>query len=314
MNYRNKKNILVVCNDAGGANVVSSFVKANLSKFNFSCLVSGPAVKIFKSKGLKIKEKFSVSPKTILNNFKNISLVLTGSSWSVSTEIDFIAAAKKQRVPTVTFIDHWVNYRERFGFPRAVWRNNLPDEIWVGDPYAHKLAKNFFNNKSIKLKKNWYFKEVKDGYKLISNKVKSKADKILLISEPFNSAINYHGDNKIKKTSEFYIMDSLIDKLGPSGWPIVIRLHPSEKQAKYQKIISKYKSKFDIKLSSGKDPLVDLAQAKYVIGMESAFLVLSALCGKKTFSYIPGNEYQCPLPFKNIIKIHNLNKLISFIR
>ncbi|MBI5221208.1 MAG: hypothetical protein HY979_00175, partial [Candidatus Magasanikbacteria bacterium] len=228
--------------------------------------------------------------------------------------LDFIVAAKKQGLPSITFMDHWVNYRERFGFPNRRWQNNLPDEIWVGDQYAYKLAKFFFNSKSIKLKKNWYFKEIKDGYRLINNKVKSKADKILLISEPFNSAVNYYGDKKNKKTSEFYIMDTLIDKLGPSGRPVVIRLHPSEEQEKYQTIINKYKSKFDVKISSGKDPIVDLAQAKYVIGMESAFLVLSALCGKKTFSYIPGNEYRCPLPFKNIIKIHNLNKLISFIR
>lgn len=314
MNSKNKKNILVVCNDAGGANLLSAFVKANRDKFNFTCFVSGPAVKIFKDKGIKVKEYFSPSPEAQIKIFKNLWLVLTGSSWSVPFEIDFINAAKRQGVPSATFIDHWVNFKERFGFPRKGWRNNLPDQIWVGDRYAYDLAKKSFVGKDIKMKKNWYFEEVVEKYRSLTKNRTLKARKILLISEPFTSPTNYHGDKKHKKQSEISIINSLVDSVGNLGRPIVIRLHPSEKVQKYAKIINKNEKKLNIRLSVGRDPLADIVEAKYVIGMESAFLVLSALCGKKTFSYIPDLNYKCPLPFKNIIKINDLNKLIRTIK
>jgi len=65
----------------------------------------------------------------------------------------------------VSFIDHWVNYRERFGYPLKNWKNNLPDEIWAGDKYAFLIAKKLFNKiLPIKLVKNPYFKEIKNKY------------------------------------------------------------------------------------------------------------------------------------------------------
>lgn len=308
------KNILVACNDAGGANILACFVKANQSKFNFICLVSGPAVKIFKDKGIKIKEDFSTAAETLLSNFKRLSLVLTGSSWSVKREIEFILAARKYNIPSVTFIDHWVNFKERFGFPRKDWQSNLPDEIWTGDRYAYDLAKEFFKKQDIKLKKNWYFKEVRERYDKLRQNKKTKADKILLVSEPFAAAVNYHGDKKLEKQSELNIIDTLLENFVGRQFSIILRLHPSEKAKKYQKIINKYKNSLDIEISANRDPLIDLVRSKYVIGMESAFLVLAVLCGKKTFSYIPGNAYKCSLPFKQVIKIKNLNKLIRIIK
>lgn len=308
------KNILVVSNDAGGANLLSAFVKNNYNKSNFICLVSGPAVKIFKDKNIKIEENFSTPAETLLSGIKNLSLVLTGSSWSVSREMEFIIAAKKHGISSATFIDHWVNFKERFGFPRKGWQNNLPDQIWTGDRYAYNLAKMLFKSKDIRLKKNWYFKEAKEQYDKLRQNKKLKTDKILLVSEPFTSAVNYLGDKKYQKQSELYIMDTLLESLVHLGRSVILRLHPSEKVQKYQKIIDKYKNSLDIEVSVGKDPFVDLARSKYVIGMESGFLVLAVLCGKKTFSYIPGNGYKCPLPFKNIIKINNLNNLIRIIK
>ena len=49
--------------------------------------------------------------------------------------VKVILKSEKQGKKVISFLDHWVNYQERFT------RNNnkyLPDEIWVGEIYFLK--------------------------------------------------------------------------------------------------------------------------------------------------------------------------------
>ena len=58
---------------------------------------------------------------------------------------------RKRKVYKPSCLDHWNNYQERFNYKKMI----LPDEIWVTDKYAYKLAiKNF---KDIRVtQKNYY--------------------------------------------------------------------------------------------------------------------------------------------------------------
>ena len=49
---RTKKNILIECHDAGGAEVISAYVKKQKAQYRFLCIARGPAKKIFARKGL----------------------------------------------------------------------------------------------------------------------------------------------------------------------------------------------------------------------------------------------------------------------
>ena len=51
---RNKSKFLVVCHDTGGAEIISAFVKLRKKKNDCICFISGPAVKIFRRKKIKI--------------------------------------------------------------------------------------------------------------------------------------------------------------------------------------------------------------------------------------------------------------------
>ena len=44
------RNILIVAHDAGGAQIISAYIKKFKDKYNFKCLVLGPAISIFKRK------------------------------------------------------------------------------------------------------------------------------------------------------------------------------------------------------------------------------------------------------------------------
>ena len=136
-NLKNKK-VLVVCCDAGGADVISCWLY--ISKFkNFDFYLSGPSIKIFKSKLKKINQKKRIT-------LKKYDLIITGSSLKSIHEIEIIKKAKKLNILTVTFMDHWVNYKKRF-FRRKKYF--FPDIFVVMDSCAKKIAQKTFVNKII---------------------------------------------------------------------------------------------------------------------------------------------------------------------
>ena len=139
----------VCCHDAGGSEIISSYVLRE--KLDPLFCLSGPAVEIFERKlgkinNIKIREAIS-----------QIDWLLCGTSWQSSLEWEALELAKQQKVHSVTFLDHWVNYHERFVRSNV---KHLPDEIWVGDVYAKVIAKNCFPNLKIKLVENPYFSEI----------------------------------------------------------------------------------------------------------------------------------------------------------
>ena len=128
-----KKNVAIVSHDSGGAEILSSWLNHNYC--NAHVVAKGPAKKIFKSKCAQVKF-------LELNDALNrSSWLLAGTGWQTNFEIQAISKARKLGIKTVAFLDHWVNYRERFKFNGS---EILPDEIWVGDRDAETLASNIF--------------------------------------------------------------------------------------------------------------------------------------------------------------------------
>ena len=124
---------MVVSHDAGGAEIISSFIKKN----NLKCFykLSGPAIKIFKSKIRKIYK---------LKNKSNLDLIVTGTSLKNSNEIDSIKYAKLKKFIQF-FLDHWINYKKRFVINKKMI---LPDEIILGDRISLNITKKNSKNKS----------------------------------------------------------------------------------------------------------------------------------------------------------------------
>ena len=218
---KNKK-ILLVCFDAGGADVISSWLYISKYK-NFNSFLAGPSVKIFKSKLKKINQ----INKLLLVKY---DLVITGTSLKSSHETQIIKKAKKLNIPVISFMDHWVNYKKRFLRNKKYY---LPDIFIVQDSCAKKIAQNAFKSKKIILEKNFrkiYFNS------LFKNNFKKKDDKNFLY---FSS--NY---DVVKKKTDFSIINRFVNYLEKSkikNYKIFIRNHPSEKSNKYNKIIDNKK-------------------------------------------------------------------------
>ena len=124
--------LLVACHDAGGAEIVSSWLRRRPDADAVPCLLEGPARAIF-------ARKLGPALRTVdaLPSLDGLGLVLCGSSADAPLERGVVRAARAAGVRSAVWLDHWVNYPQRFVLDGAAV---LPDEVWVADEHAERLA------------------------------------------------------------------------------------------------------------------------------------------------------------------------------
>ena len=317
------KKILIVSHDAGAANILVSLLQKYKNNFNWFVYLDGPAKKIFKIKKNNYSSKVIKNNKDIKKLIQKIEpeILLTGTSWASSLEIDFINEAKKISLKTVSFLDHWKDYRFCFQYP-GNWKKNLPDYIFVGDKWAYKLAlKQRFPKKKLIKVENPYFEEVITEAKKYLKRFKKKGEinKILFVSQPISDfALKQYGNTKALGFTEFKVLKDLLKIISTNlelNLKLKIKIHPAEKKQKYEKILKtinkKIKSKVFVSDWNSKSLVEDLSWADIVIGSETMALAISFLIGKNTISYNPKAKRLCTLPQKGIKKISSFNGLIQ---
>lgn len=325
------KKILVVAHDAGEANILSSLIKKYRKDFNWISCLAGPAKDIFLRKKIDLyTDLVDVKNNNVDNLVKSLrpDLILTGTGKGSDSKIDFIRAGQKNNIKTASFLDHWCNYKERFGYP-GKWRVNLPDLILVGDKWAYKVAlKNGFPQKTLIQVENPYFEEIiKEAKRIKKKRIKRKRDnkiKILYVSEPiYIHALKEYNDPYYWGYTEYEVLKDLfkIIKLVQTNLllELKVRLHPAERTNKYSKLLKNKKYQGIRKFILISKPAVnsllnDCIKADVVIGSATMALVVALLIGKKAISYIPANKQVCPLPQKEIKKIKSGKKLLKEIK
>ena len=289
--------ILVVSHDAGGAEVISAWVKKN-NFHQYSYCLQGPAQSIFSRKlpGIRI----FASNKLDLALY---DLVLTGTSWFSNLERGMILKAKKNGVKSAAYLDHWVNYRERFGYPAQNWLEQLPDEIWCGDDYALGIcSKCGIPGQKLRFIENQYFIQIKEEAQAYFDEAIPKS--ILYICEPISEHMKkQHNDEFHLGYNEFTAMEFFLKTLLSSdrrSHSITIRLHPSEMSGKYDRVIKSFGNKLRTGISNESHLYRDILRAETVVGCESMALVIAVLLNKKVFSIIPPQGVPCRLPHAEI--------------
>ena len=283
---------IVVSHDSGGAELISCFINYTNKKKNFYYCLHGPAKKIFEKN---------------IGNFKNISFdkikntkfkrIITGTSWESDIENKAILYGKKNKIKTITYLDHWNNYKERFKYKEKLI---LPDEIFVTDRYALQIAKKKFLKSKITLKQNFYKLKL---LKELKNKSKSKNKRLLYLTEPIiDYAKKQYGKGSYFGYDEFTLIKKFfqkIDLITKEKLTIIIRNHPSEKKSKYLNIIKNYKARYKIILSKKKNLYDDLNRSDIIIGNQSMAMVMGIFARKKIYSVLPNLRHKV-LPHKNI--------------
>lgn len=284
--------IAVVSHDAGGAEILSSWLRRCEEPY---CLVlDGPAQAIFQR---KLGDHRSIS---LTDAIKQSDWVLCGTSWQSSLERQAISQAKAAGKKVVAFLDHWVNFAERFQEQGvAVY----PDEIWVGDIEAEKIAQALFAGVKIVLQPNPYFEDLQLEFRKIKTAPSDSTQcSILYVCEPIREhALLQYGDERYWGYTEEdalrYFLQN-VNALGCTVSNIKIRPHPSESKTKYDWAMNN--AALTIEMGGDKTLLEETAEADVVAGCESMAMVVGLLAKKRVISSIPPGGKTCSLPHPEI--------------
>lgn len=285
---------LTVAYDAGGAELIAAWCKAHPEQGPFLHVASGPAVRAFEKRGLEVQ----APTEDVEAQLDGVSRLITGPGWNSPVEFQFIKAARRSGIFSIAYLDHWINFRLRFGYPRGGWEENLPDVIWVGDETAADIARKEFPGMNVELVPNEYVREIHKTFASIQSKIKEDPNLVLFLSEPMSEPTTIFGDPQDVSFDEFDVLKDVILRLQGSGYQLRVRLHPSEQREKYKRL--------NVRISDEPELLADLAKARVVVGMSTMALAHAAACGKVVWSLWPDlGKTSPPLPVPGI---HTVSK------
>jgi len=299
----NKLNIDVVAFDAGGAELLSSMVKHESGKYNWRLIASdnSPAKVIFERKNLS-KLIYNKSDSKSISNLWDRSkpdYLFCGTSTN-GYELPFIIEARRRGISSVAFLDHWINYRERFGYPETDWEKNKPDFFALSDNRAYAKAGELNLGPPLRIK-NYYIADLLSVLGRFKADV-SKKKSLLFISEAIEEHCRLkYNDPGYEGYTQTQVLTEVLDSFQSISekWQIeniIIRLHPAEAPDKFDYLKNNFP---DIEISiekPGDKPLNEsVATAKAVIGIKSMALLIAFLLNKPVLSYLPIDQ-QCSLP------------------
>ena len=293
--------LCVVAHDAGGAEIISSHIRRKGLVCRY--VLAGPAQKVF-------ERKLGPLERTALEDgLRHSDRLLCGTSWQSDLEWCALGIARDQGKPSIAFLDHWVNYRERFV---RNGETRLPDEIWVGDVLARDMAREIFPGLPVRHVDNPYFEDLRRELVLLprSVRVNPKAAQILYVCEPLREhALRQYGDERHWGYTEEDALRYFLTHLDALGTPVervVVRPHPAESPDKY----AWAEQKFDLPIIRGGDrPLFEeIVDSDWVVGCESMAMVVGLLAGKRVLSCIPPGGRLCTLPQYEIEHLQTLVK------
>lgn len=298
--------LTVISHDAGGAEILSSYVRQQ--DVNCIYVLEGPARRVFERKLGPIESG------CLEEAIWQSTSILCGTSWQSDLEFNAIKLARVLGKRSVAFLDHWVNYRERFTRSSETC---LPDEIWVGDAMAEVMAKKLFPGTTICLVQNPYICDIRQELAAVHLRRSpiSASISVLYVCEPVREhALLQFGDERhwgyVEEEALRYFLSN-IAVLGSPVEHIRVRPHPSEPIDKYNWVQHEYN--LPIEIGGAHTLLEEIADCDVVVGCESMAMVIGLLAGKRVISCIPPEGKPCRLPHGEIEKLHNLLNMKTIV-
>lgn len=264
------RKLVFLAHDPGGYDVI----RPVYDRFSVCCdaelFLSGAA-------GRKFPE-YGKTNKDILNTLQDYCngqvpfMLVTGTSWNSEIEAEAISLCNSKEIPTVSILDYWSNYKERFRFgseyvfPRHLFvmdklafdeagENGVPMEIMqiVGQPgldfYVHRRREVERSNTT------------------------DRNHKILFLSQPIS---DLYGDSE--GYTEFDTFEGVLEAGRVMGCEVYIKFHPKDSE-RMVALYSKYRVDGSLEEICG--------GYRVVIGMTTMGLLQCSLLGVPVLSYQP---------------------------
>ena len=219
-----------------------------------------------------------------------MACLLSGTGWASDLEHRARIAVARSGAHSVAVIDHWANYAMRFERSGSV---QLPDAIWVGDAEAERIARSEFPQLTVEQHPNLYLAEQAREAGPVS-----EGGDVLFLLEPARS------DWGKGQPGEFQALDYFMERRAaigiPDGTLTRVRPHPSDPPGKFDAWIAAHS---EASLDTAPDMGRALAGARWVVGMNSAGLVIALEAGRTVISALPPHAPPCVLPHAAITRL-----------
>ena len=278
------KPIAIICHDVGSANIIKHWFEDINEGVHY--FLYGPAKKIWDSRRANVYSDAELD----LHRF---GCLVSGTGWASAVEHNARVQAALLGLKSIAVLDHWVNYSSRFERSGLI---QLPDELWVTDLAAHKIAKETFPFVEVRSFPNSYLNI-----------------QVAKVTEPPHDGTLLYPLEPVRNTwgrdlpGEFQALDFALENLEmlSSGKinRIVLRLHPSEHPEKYCTYLARDSR---ITMDASHDISEALSQADLVVGVESFALVVALTAGRPVFSSLPPWAPPIRLPHSEIKQIRYL--------
>lgn len=271
----------VVAHDAGAANLIVAWLDpSNPPK----AVMQGPAERSWRA-------RMGNAPlcETIEEALDGVEWLLTGTGWASDLEHDARLVAAIRGIRSVAVIDHWVNYHSRF--ERAGCRQ-LPDEIWVTDQEALRIAQSTFD-RPIRQQPNSYLTEE-------VARIDPPHDPwaALYVLEPARD------DWGRGVPGEFQALDWFMSHRSRLGMtlddPVRLRPHPSDPDGKYDDWLQRNPRAV---LDDSSTLNAAIARAGIVVGAETHAMVVALAAGRRVICALPPWAPPCRLPHSDIERL-----------
>jgi hypothetical protein len=283
----------VVCHDAGAANVIIAGLK-QLPQRTWRACMQGPAARAWEWAFGKM-----APCQTTQAALAGARFLLSGTGWACELEYEARVLARQAGIKSVALLDHWVNYPQRFERQGKIV---MPDEIWVTDDDALRLARECFPGQALRLVPNWYLKQ---QLALLAQSDKADRAEFLYLAEPARS--NWGRGTP----GEFQALDYFAGKLPlldlPQDVYIRLRPHPSDPPGKYDFWMQDH-PELPLELDNSSSMSIALGRAKWVAGCESYGLALALAAGCRVFCTLPPWAPPCRLPQAGLIHLATLDR------
>ncbi|AFV96451.1 MULTISPECIES: hypothetical protein [unclassified Sulfuricurvum] len=306
-----RMNIAVVSYDAGSSEILCALIREYFehASWHIFAIPQSPMGHICKRYNLPFTPVDD--PQKQLRSI-NPDMLLFGTGWQDKIERPYVTSCKEKGIPTVAILDHWSNYRERFGFPDIGWEENLGDFTAVSDEKALSLAQSFNFPNPIALP-NFY---LRDMINQARQKEPHPNNNLLFLSEPTDVvALQTYGDKNYWGFTQYSALEDILknfDRFRCAG--LTIRLHPSDNGSGYKKILKSYPHiRVQINEAAVFDLNDQLLNAKMIIGFDTMALYIAALLERPVLSYLPSKNRNFLLPIPRERQVRILSNIPSEI-
>jgi hypothetical protein len=247
--------------------------------------LDGPARAVF---ARRVPDLASLAAAPAVEGF---DLVLCGSSGRSDHERRMVRSARDAGVRSAVWLDHWVNYPARFDV--------LPDELWVCDEHAARIARETVPGPPVIVRGNPYLEDAAAEILALEGP-RGPVERVLYVTEPTTAvALAATGDPLGWGYDERVALRRYLERR-PAG-ELRVRRHPAEPPEKYAPLLAE----FGVAASTGTTLAEDIAWADTVVGCDTMAMVVALAAGRRVISVIPPGGRPLSLPFAEIERLED---------